>query len=165
MKKLSIVLVLLSLTVAAWAQAKDTVRISVNGSEMIIITENWDEVSQTDFNAIIKKTNAEAKRIEEEHKRRMAEVDRELANGEITEEEAAEERAIVAEDTAEAMEELAENVERWADEYGQEANENTDDVDEWATAWEANAEKYESTNPPPGNSWSDDDGDEPRGNY
>ena len=36
----------------------------------------------------------------------------------------------------------------------------TDDVDEWATAWEANAEKYESTNPPPGSSWSDDEDDE-----
>lgn len=149
MKKLSLVLVLLIISAATWAQPTDTVRIHVNGSEMIIITENWDEVSKTDFNAIIKKTNAEAKGIEDEHKRRMAEVDRKLANGKMTDEEAADERAMIAEDTTKAMEELAENVERWADEYGQKADENTADVDEWASAWEQNAEKYESTNPPP----------------
>lgn len=133
----------------SWAQDKDTLRLNVNGNEIIILTDDINNLNQTDYNAIIQKLTNETQKIIAEQKREFAEIDKQEKNGEITAEEAAELKGAVAERTSEQLDELSDNIEKWADEYGETLEENAEDYEEWADQWERNAEKYDNSDSPP----------------
>lgn len=149
MKKLAIIIVATLLTTGLWAQQKDTLRLNVNGSELIILTNDINSLTQTDYNAIIKKLTEETKRIVADQNKAMAEISKQEGNGNLSPEEASAAREKVAEETSVKLENLGEEIETWAAKYGEAMDENASAPNEWTSEWEQNAQKYESMNPPP----------------
>jgi hypothetical protein len=148
MKKIALIFAFLS-TLMVWGQEKDTLRMSVNGNEIIILTDDINNLSETDFNSIIERLTAETKRIIEENQRTMAEIARQQEAGEITAEEADEMREEAIEQMEDDLEELSDEIENWADRYGEQVEEDAEDAAKWAEQWESNAEKYDAENERP----------------
>ena len=147
MKKVALILALFG-TLLAGAQTKDTLRMNVNGNEIIILTDDVNNLDQTDFNAIIQRLTAETQRIVAEYNKEIAEINRQQQAGAITAEEANEQRDAATEKMEDDMEALNDEIENWADRYGEQVEENADDPNAWKNQWESNAEKYETANPP-----------------
>ncbi len=148
MKKSLFVLTLCAIGLTSLAQQKDTLRINVNGNEIIILTDDVNSLTQTDYNAIIKRLTDETQRIVAEQNKAMAEINAQEKKGELTAEEAAAKRAAVADKTAAELDALSAEIENWADRYGEAMEENAEDPEAWAAQWESNAQKYETVNPP-----------------
>jgi hypothetical protein len=146
MRKLAIILAVFG-TFFATAQTKDTLRLNVNGNEIIILTDDVNNLAETDYNAIIQKLTAETKRIVEENRAEIERINERERNGEITAEEAEELREEALEEMAEKLEELGEEIEEWADAYGEKVEEDAENVDEWEEQWNTNAKKYEGKTP------------------
>lgn len=145
MKKAALILALIG-SVFAYGQTKDTLRLDVNGSEIIILTDDVNNLSETDFNGIIQRLTAETKRIVARFNNEVAEINRREKAGEITAEEAEDQREKASENMEAEIEALNEEIENWADRYGEQVEENATEVDAWADQWESNAEKYETAN-------------------
>jgi len=148
MKKSIFILALFAIGLTSQAQQKDTLRLTVNGNEIIILTDDVNSLSQTDYNAIIKRLTDETQRIVAEQNKEMAEISQQEKNGTITAEEAARQREEVAMRTSAELEALSDEIEHWADRYGEAMEENAEDPEKWTEQWESNAKKYESVNPP-----------------
>ena len=148
MKKSILVLALCALGLTSLAQQKDTLRINVNGNEIIILTDDVNSLSQTDYNAIIKRLTDETQRIVSAQNQEMATINKQEKNGNITAAEAAKQREEVAERTSAELEALSDEIEHWADRYGEAMEENAENPEQWTEQWESNAKKYESVNPP-----------------
>jgi ribosome-associated translation inhibitor RaiA len=138
----------LAATLVAGAQTKDTLRLNVNGNEIIILTDDVNNLSQTDFNAIIQRLTAETQRIMAEYNAEVDEINRKQTAGTITAEQATEQREAATENMQDAIEALSDEIENWADRYGEQLEENAEDPTAWKAQWEANAEKYEAQDPP-----------------
>lgn len=147
MKTLALTLALAA-TLVAGAQTKDTLRLNVNGSEIIILTDDVNNLSQTDFNAIIQRLTAETQRIVAEYNKEVAEINRKKAEGELTAAQAEEQREAATEKMEDDIEALSDEIENWADRYGEQVEEDAEDAGTWKAQWEANAEKYEAQAPP-----------------
>lgn len=147
MKKVAFILALFAIFLAS-AQTKDTVRMQVNGSEIIILTDDVNTLSETDFNAIIKRLTAETERILAEHNQELAEISRLQNTNELTAEQADAQRQAARLKMEAQLEALAEELENWADRYGEQIDENANDPSTWKSQWESNANKYEAANPP-----------------
>ena len=132
-------------SILAGAQTKDTIRVKVNGSEIIILTDDVNNLSQTDFNAIIQRLTAETQRIVADYQREVAEINRKEAEGTLTKSEATRQRVAAEEKMEDQLEEVTEEIERWADRYGEKMAEDADDPKAWKEQWEANAAKYDAT--------------------
>ena len=160
MKKLALIFAVMA-TVFASAQTKDTLRLNVNGDEIIILTEDVNNLAATDYNAIIQKLTSEMQRIVQENQKRMAEIEKQEQNGDITAEEAEDMREEAIEQMEEEMEALGEEIEEWAEAYGEMMEENAENVEDWEEQWNSNAEKYE--NAPQKKEGDSEDGEEDGG--
>lgn len=146
--KIKLILAAMICSLALWAQPKDTIMITVNGTEMIVLTDDINNLSGTDFNAIFNRLTTETKRIIAQNKEERAEIKRKQKAGELTTEQAAEETAAANERMSIQLEALNAEIENWADRYGEQIEENAEDAETWVEQWETNAEKYESAAPP-----------------
>jgi hypothetical protein len=146
MKKLAIIFAVFG-TLFATAQTKDTLRLSVNGNEIIILTDDVNNLDGTDYNAIIQKLTKETQRIVAENRAEIERINERERNGEITAEEAEELREEALEEMAEELEELGEEIEEWAESYEEMVEENAENVDDWEAQWNTNAERYEGKKP------------------
>ena len=146
MKKIAIILAVFG-TLFATAQTKDTLRLNVNGNEIIILTDDVNNLAETDYNAIIQKLTQETQRIVEENRAEIERINERERNGEITTEEAEELREEALEEMAKKLEELGEEIEEWADAYGEKVEEDAENVDDWEEQWNSNAKKYEGKTP------------------
>lgn len=139
MKKSFLALAML-IGLGTWAQQQDTIRVTVNGQQIIILTDDISKVSETDYNAIIKKMTEETQAILARQKADMARIDAQLKNGEIDEATATQKRAEVNKNTEDSLTKLSESIEAWANKTPK--SENSEDVNEWVNQWEENAETY-----------------------
>jgi hypothetical protein len=147
MKTLALTLALAA-TLAAGAQTKDTLRLNVNGNEIIILTDDVNNLSETDFNGIIQRLTAETQRIVAEYNAEIDGINTKEKEGELTSAQAAEQREVASEKMEDAIDELSDEIENWADRYGEQMEENAEDPNAWKAQWDANAEKYEANAPP-----------------
>ena len=147
MKTLALTLALAA-TLVAGAQTKDTLRLNVNGNEIIILTDDVNNLSETDFNGIIQRLTAETQRIVAEYNAEIDGINTKENEGELTAEQAAEQREAASEKMEDAIDELSDEIENWADRYGEQMEENAEDPNAWKSQWEANADKYEANAPP-----------------
>lgn len=147
MKKAAVFLALLG-TLFAGAQTKDTLRLTVNGNEIIILTDNVNNLSQTDFNAIIQRLTAETQRIVTQYNQQLTAINTQQSTGAITAKEAERQRDAATDKMEEDLEALNEEIENWAERYGEQVEEDAKDATTWKNQWETNAEKFETTNPP-----------------
>lgn len=129
-------------SMSAMAQTADTIRVNVNGNEIIILTTDVTKLSSTDYNAIIKKVTEETEKILARQKADLNRVDTRLENGELTQEDATAERNEINKRTAEEMKKLNELITAWIDSKP-ENTENAEDVETWVKQWEDNAEAYD----------------------
>ncbi|GAB5556086.1 MAG: hypothetical protein SchgKO_02990 [Schleiferiaceae bacterium] len=146
MKKFITTVLALSLGLTTWAQ-KDTIRMNVNGSEVIILSDNVGELSEIDLNKMIAEINRETAIIIADYQRRITEIETQRANGEMTSEEAEEAIEEASEEMEDRMEEFEDRWEDWGENYEstwEEWGENYGEQwEEWAEQWEREAEKWE----------------------
>lgn len=148
MKKSLFVLTLLAIGLTSLAQQKDTLRINVNGNEIIILTDDVNSLTQTDYNAIIKRLSDETQRIVADYTNEIAAINKKQQAGELTAEQAEAQRQAANAKMEADMDALSTEIENWADRYGAAMEENAEDPEAWAAQWESNAQKYETVNPP-----------------
>lgn len=138
----SILAIAAALSFGAMAQTTDTIRVNVNGNEIIILTSDVSTLSSTDYNAIIKKVTDETEKIVNRQKADLAGVDARLQNGEIDEAQATKERDEINKRTAEELLKLNERINEWVKNKPK-TTENAEDVDTWVKQWEENANAYQ----------------------
>jgi hypothetical protein len=153
----------IAIGISATAQ-KDTLRFNMNGNEVIILTDDINKLSTTDINGMVNYLNIETKRITADFNERVAALNKQYEDGEISEEQyearmemEVERFEIKMEELSETMEEwseeYSEKYEEWADEYGERwekwADEYSDSWESWAEQWEEDAEKRDGKLPPP----------------
>ena len=105
MKTLALTLALAA-TLVAGAQTKDTLRLNVNGNEIIILTDDVNNLSETDFNGIIQRLTAETQRIVAEYNAEIDGINTKEKEGELTSAQAAEQREVASEKMEDAIDEL-----------------------------------------------------------
>lgn len=132
---------------------KDTLRFNMNGNEVIIMTDDINKLSTTDINGMVNYLNFETKRITNDFNERVADLNKEYEEGEISKEQYEARMELEVERFEVKMEELAETMEEWSEEYNKQydewAEEYGDDWERWAEQWEDNAEKRDGSLPPP----------------
>lgn len=124
-------LLLLGFAQGAQAQETDTLRVKVNGTEIVIATDDLSELNDVDINAMINKFTEGMKEAKEEFQATMKDIDAREEAGEISEDQADEEREAAAEVFEEKVEALAENLEDWGDSVSDDS-----DWDTWSDQWE-----------------------------
>ena len=149
--------------ISATAQ-KDTLRFNMNGNEIIILTDDINKLSTTDINGMINYLNFETKRITNDFNERVADLNQQYEDGEISKEQYEARMEMEVERFEVKMEELSETMEDWSDEYSEQyedwaenygerweqwAEEYGESWEDWAEQWEENAEKSEGRLPPP----------------
>lgn len=143
MKKILLIAALFT-GLSSFAQGEsDTVKLNINGSEVIIRTDDISKLSTVDLNAIVGKISAEIGRSVAQQQVEMAKIDADLAAGKITEEQADERRDAVTQKMEDDMERLGEMMEVWGEAYGERMEEHGDSIDEY---WESWAEQWEEGN-------------------
>ena len=130
---------------------KDTLRFNLNGNEVIILTDDINKLSTTDINGMIYMINQETQKLTKEFNERVAELNRQLEAGEITEEEYSAKMELEAERFEIKMEAMSDLMEEWSDNYGDQwenwAEEYSESWEEWGEeygeSWENWADKWE----------------------
>lgn len=125
----------------AWAQPEDEkkreeVEIEINGSTITIEADDLERLSEVDLNTIVAAVTERSLQIQRQQRQLLAQVDRQLANGEITEEQASEMREMINEHTEESMEVIGELMEAWGENYEER-------MEVWADEYEASMEAWE----------------------
>ncbi len=116
---------------------KEDVEIQIDGNKVTIEAEDFEGLSAIDLNTIIREVTKQATKIQQQQQELLAKVDKQLANGEITEEEAEEMRDKINERTEENMEMIGELMEAWGETY--EAK-----MEAWGEEYEARLEAWEA---------------------
>lgn len=147
------ILILTALVIACAVKAQDTLKIEVDGKEIIIITDNMDDLSQLDLNKLMGHLNDETQALTDEYNKRVSELTRQYNSGEITEEEYYNNMEMEAERFEIKMEALDKSIEVWGEAYEEqlESKENSqgEQWEHWAYEWERRAEDMEGVTPPP----------------
>lgn len=157
MKKLACAL-MITLPFLGYAQPTDKdkgqkdVEIEINDTKVIIEAEDLEGLSQLDLNNLISEATKMAMTIQKQHDELIAQVDQQLAQGEITEEEAARRKELINERTEESMELVGEVLENWGERYEERMEAWGDEYEASIEAWEeeveARAEKGDYSFPP-----------------
>ena len=157
MKKLAGAL-LIVLPLMGIAQPSDTIKkqkdveIEINDTKVIIEAEDLEGLSQMDLNNIVNEAARMAMTIQQQHEALTAQVDQQLAQGEITQEEAARRKEAINERTSESMELVGEVLENWGERYEERMElweeEFEASIEAWEEEVEARAERGEYTFPP-----------------
>ena len=153
MKRILLKLVPLMLIMPLMAAAqKDTLRFDINGNEVIILTDDINKLSTTDINGMVKEITRETQKITNDYNQRVAELNRQLAEGKISEEAYEAKMEMEAERFEIKMEAMAEMMEVWSEAYSEEweewAEEYSESWEEWAEKWEEDAGNMENEVPP-----------------
>ncbi len=115
----------------------ESVEIVIDGNKVTIEAENMDDLSEVDLNNIIREVSTRSAKIMQQQSELLAQVEKQLANGEITEEEAEDMRELIHERTEESMEVIGELMEAWGESY--EAR-----MEVWEQEYEAKMEAWEA---------------------
>ncbi len=116
---------------------KEDVEIQIDGNKVTIEAEDFEGLSTVDLNTIIREVTKQASKIQRQQKELLAKVDKQLANGEISEEEAEEMRDKINDRTEENMEMIGELMEAWGESY--EAR-----MEAWGEEYAARMEAWEA---------------------
>ncbi len=134
----------LGLSFGATAQTEnDTIRISVNGSEIVISSSDLNELSSVDINGMLKEFSEGMQAAAKEFKAKMADIDAREESGEINEDQAEEEREAAEEEFEERAEQLADEMEMKADAIEENMENEAESWEAWAEKWEDDAEDME----------------------
>lgn len=121
---------------------------SVKGAEVIILSENVEELSEIDLNKMIEEITKETKVIIDQYKAEISRINAEVEAGNMTPEEAEEAQEAARETMEENLEAFEERWEEWGDSkeakwdaWGEAYGKQWED---WAEQWEAEAEKWEA---------------------
>lgn len=115
----------------------ENVEVQIDGNKVTIEANNLKDLSELDLNAIVKEVTARSMKIQQQQKELLAQVDKQLANGEISEEQAEDMRDMINDRTEESMEKIGELMEAWGDAY--EAR-----MDAWEEQYEAQMEAWQA---------------------
>ncbi len=115
----------------------EDVEILIDGNKLIIEAEDLEGLSTVDLNTLVREVTARARTIQMQQKELLAQVDKQLANGEISEEQADEMREMINERTEESMEMIGQLMEAWGESY--EAK-----MEAWEEKYEAEMEAWEA---------------------
>lgn len=132
----------------AQAQEDDTLRVSVNGTDITIITDDLTSIEGVNFNGMIRRFSEGMQKAASEFQAEMAEIDRQEEAGEITAEEAEERREVASERFEEKAELLAEEMEEWTDQMEDQMEREDQEWETWAKQWEDGDSLPEPMNPP-----------------
>ena len=141
MKKLVCAL-MISLPMVGFAQPTDKdknkkdVEIEINDTKVVIEAEDLEGLSELDLNNLIREATQMAMTIQKQHEELIAQVDKQLAQGEISEEEAARRKELINERTEESMELVGEVLENWGERYEER-------MEAWEEEFEASIEAWE----------------------
>lgn len=116
---------------------KEEVEIEINGSTITIEADDLEKLSEVDLNTIIREVTERSIQIQRQQQELLAQVDKQLANSEISEEQADEMREMINEHTEESMEVIGELMEAWGENYGER-------MEVWAEEYEASMEEWEA---------------------
>lgn len=116
---------------------KEDVEVQIDGNKITIEAEDFEGLSTVDLNTIIREVTRQASKIQRQQQELLAKVDKQLANGEITEEEAEEMRDKINERTEENMEMIGELMEAWGESY-------EDRMEAWGEEYAARMEAWEA---------------------
>ena len=116
---------------------KEDVEIEIHDNRITIEAQDLDNLSQMDLNSIIKQVAKRAQVIVQQQEELMAKVNKQLANDEITEEEAEEMRDMITDRTEESMEMIGSMMEAWGENYETR-------MEAWEAAYEAKMEAWEA---------------------
>ena len=128
------------------------VEIEINDTKVVIEAEDLEGLSELDLNNLIGEATKMAMTIQKQHDELIAQVDKQLAQGEITEEEAVRRKELINERTEESMELVGEVLENWGEQYEErmevweEAYESS--IEAWEEEVEARAERGDFSFPP-----------------
>ena len=156
MKKLACALLMVPMLGFAQPTDKDKkpsdVEIEINDTKVVIEAEDLEGLSELDLNNLIKEATKMAMTIQQQHEELNAQVDQQLAQGEITEEEAARRKELINERTEESMELVGEVLENWGERYEERMEiweeEFESSMEAWEEEVEARAERGDYTFPP-----------------
>lgn len=133
---------------AVQAQKKDTLEIKIGQSVITILSDDMKDVASTDLNKLIKDATEGSQAIAEKHEARMAEIQRRQDAGEITPEQAEEEREKATQEMEAEMEAFEARIEAQSEAVEAEMEALGAEWEAWGEAygaqWEAWAEQWES---------------------
>ena len=152
MKLHFILFVALALSISAAAQ-KDTLKLEVDGTEIIILSDDIDKLNELDLNKMLTQFNEEAQELTQEYKARVDALIAQFENEELTEDEFKSNMELEAERFEIKMEALDDEIEVWGSNYEDHWEDfEEDDSDQWlawAEEWEDRAEGMDGALPPP----------------
>ncbi len=119
---------------------KEDVEVQIDGNKVTIEADDLEGLSAVDLNTIIREVTKQATKIQGQQQQLLAKVDEQLANGEITEEEADDMREKINERTEENMEMIGELMEAWGESYEERMEAWGDEYEASLEAWEAEME-------------------------
>lgn len=131
---------------------EDEVAILIDDNSVKIEAEDLKKLSELDLNKIVQEVAEKAAKVEAQKEALLSQVEKQEQNGEITEEQADEMRAMIEERSEESMEAIGEIMEAWGEAYGEKwekwAEEYEAKMEDWEAEMEARAEAGEATVPP-----------------
>ena len=146
-------LLLLVCSIGALQAQQDTLKIIVDGQEVIILADDMDELSQVDLNKMLEQLNSDAQQLTTDYQNRVNELIRQYKNGEITEDAFNANMEMEAERFQIKMETMADDLEAWSDEYEEQWEEWDSSQSElwllWADSWRIRMNDMEGAVPPP----------------
>ncbi len=116
------------------------IEIEINDTKVVIEAEDLEGLSELDLNNLIREATKMAMTIQNQHEELMAQVDQQLAQGEINEEEAAERKELINERTEESMELVGEVLENWGERYEERMEVWEEEYERSIEAWEEEVE-------------------------
>lgn len=119
---------------------KEDVEVQIDGNKVTIEAEDLEGLSAVDLNTIIREATRQVSKIQRQQQALLASVERQLANGEITEEEAEEMRDKINERTEENMDMIGELMEAWGESYEEQMEAWGEEYAARMEAWEAEME-------------------------
>lgn len=119
---------------------KEEVEVEIDGSKVTIKAEDLEGLSTVDLNTIVREVTKRAVKIQQQQRELLAQVDKQEANGDITEEQADEMRDMINERTEESMEMIGELMEAWGESYEARMETWEDQYEAEMEAWEAEVE-------------------------
>lgn len=141
MKKLIIIVcLLLPAAISLKAQPKDStktsnVEIEINGNKVTLESNDLSDLSQVDLNSIIREVTSYAMRIQSERQELLAEVKKQLENGEITREQADDMTDMINDRAEESLDKIGDIMDEWGDKYSEKVEawqeENEDRMEQW----------------------------------
>lgn len=143
MKKLvSAFLIVLPLLAMAQPVDKEQgdIEIEINDTKVVIEAEDLEGLSELDLNNLITEATKMAMTIQKQHEELTAQVDQQLAQGEISEAAAAERKDLINERTEESMELVGEVLENWGERYEERMEVWEEEFETSIEAWEDEVE-------------------------